>query len=110
MENLKNIGKNIKIARLKKGFSQEKLAELCGVSDRHIGLLERGQTSGSIPLIIDICNVLDVSPNFVFRDIIKNNDNTILPNDISDLYINLDINNQKFVQETIKHLYKIQNK
>lgn len=59
-ETLKSIGHNIQLARLKKGFTQEVLAEKANVSTKYISALERGVSSGSIPLIIDICTLLDV--------------------------------------------------
>ena len=50
--NLKSIGHNIQLARLKKGFTQEVLAEKCNVSAKYISALETGLSAGSIPLII----------------------------------------------------------
>ena len=57
---LKEIGNNIQIARLKKKLTQEALAEKCNVSAKYISAMERGISSGSISLIIDICNILTI--------------------------------------------------
>ncbi|MCI8640418.1 MAG: helix-turn-helix domain-containing protein [Clostridia bacterium] len=107
---LKNIGQNIQKARIKKGMTQEQLAEICGVSSNHISMLETGKSTGSIPLIIDICNNLDVSPNYIFENTIKNFDDKIdvFPNDILITYLKLKEENKTFVSQTINHLYYMQ--
>ncbi len=111
-KSLKNIGNNIQIARLKKGLTQEALSEKCNVSTKYISAIERGISSGSISLIIDICNALDVTPNYIFNNTIKNsNDNVdIFPVEISSIYLKLKSENKKFVETTIQHLYSMQNK
>lgn len=108
--NLKSIGQNIQKARLKKGLTQEQLAEICGVSNRHIGLIERGLSAGSIPLIIKISNVLDVSANVIFGKTINSSNDTIsiLPDEVSINYLKLKNENKDFVIQTINHLYTMQ--
>lgn len=54
---LEEVGHNIQVARMKKGLTQEQLAEKCNVSTQYIGSIERGKTPGSMLLIIDICNI-----------------------------------------------------
>ena len=109
---LKNIGNNIQIARLKMGLTQEALAEKCNVSTKYISAIERGISSGSISLIIDICNTLNVTPNYIFSNTIKNSNDTInvFSNEISSIYLKLNCENKDFVENTIKHLYSMQNR
>lgn len=109
---LKNIGNNIQIARLKMGLTQEALAEKCNVSTKYISAIERGISSGSISLIIDICNTLNVTPNYIFSNTIKNSNDTInvFSNEISSIYLKLKSENKDFVENTIKHLYSMQNR
>lgn len=111
-KSLKNIGNNIQIARLKKGFTQEALSEKCNVSTKYISAIERGISAGSISLIIDICNTLDITPNYIFSNTISNSNDTItvLPADISSTYLKLKPENKQFVENTIKHLYAMQKK
>lgn len=111
-KSLKNIGNNIQIARLKKGLTQEALSEKCNVSTKYISAIERGVSSGSISLIIDICNTLDVTPNYIFNSTISNSNDTvdILPLETSSIYLKLKSDNKQFVDDTIKHLYSMQNK
>lgn len=112
IDTLKTIGQNIQKARLIKNITQEYLAEKCGVSSNHISMLERGQSSGSISLIIDICNTLDVSPNFIFENTISNCNDTIeiMSDDIAATYLKLKDENKSFVSQTINHLYFMQKK
>lgn len=112
IKSLKNIGNNIQIARLKKGLTQEALAEKCNVSTKYISAIERGISSGSVSLIIDICNTLDVSPNYIFSDTIQSSNDSVdvFSTEISSIYLKLKSDNKKFVESTIKHLYSMQNK
>lgn len=109
-KSLKNIGNNIQIARLKKGLTQEALSEKCNVSTKYISAIERGISSGSISLIIDICNALDVTPNYIFNTTINNSNDIvdIFSAETSSIYLKLKSDNKKFVENTIKHLYSMQ--
>ena len=106
---LKSIGNNIQLARLKRGLTQEK----CDISTKYISALERGISAGSISLIIDICNILEISPNYIFKDVINTNVNDSI--DIIDKktlikYEKLKIENKNFINETISHLYNMQKR
>lgn len=109
---LKEIGFNIQTARLKEGLTQEQLAEKCNVSVKYISSIETGKSSGSTSLIIDICNALDVTPNYIFRNSIKNSNDVVdvLPTEISLTYLKLKEDNKSFVNQTINHLYSMQRK
>lgn len=109
---LKKIGSNIQHARLKTGLTQDALAEKCGVSAKYISAIERGISSGSISLIIDICNILDVTPNYIFNGFINNSNDCfdVLPAEISTIYLKLKDDNKSFVNQTINHLYSMQIK
>ena len=109
---LEEVGHNIQVARMKKGLTQGQLAEKCNVSTQYIGSIERGKTPGSMLLIIDICNVLDISPNYIFSKLIKNNNDSIdiLPVESNIEYLKLKPDNKEFVKQTINHLYSMQNK
>lgn len=58
---LKNLGINIKSARLRKGLSQEELAEVCDISRNSISLIETGKINPTILKVVDISKALDVS-------------------------------------------------
>jgi len=109
---LKDIGLNVQTARLKEGLTQEQLAEKCNVSVKYISSIETGKSSGSTSLIIDICNVLDVSANYIFNKTIKNTNDSVdvLPSEVSLTYLKLKDDNKSFVNNTITHLYSMQKK
>ena len=108
---LTNIGNNIKLARIKKGLTQEMLSEKCNVSTKYISAMERGISSGSISLIIDICNILDVTPNYIFGTTIKNANDTldVIPSEILSTYLKFKPENKEFIGNTIRHLYSMQS-
>ncbi|REE67015.1 DNA-binding XRE family transcriptional regulator [Paenibacillus taihuensis] len=66
------IGRRIKEARRRKGFTQEDLSERVSLSRPSISLVENGQQNISMYAIYEICFVLDVSIH------------TILPNNMRD--------------------------
>ena len=65
---LLHFGSNVKKARLEKGLSQEKLAELSSLHRTYIGMIERGERSISLRNIQVIANALDVSVSFLFEE------------------------------------------
>lgn len=109
---LKSIGSNIQLARLNKGLTQEKLAENCNVSTKYISAIETGKSAGSISLIIDICNVLNVTPNYIFNNTINNSNDSfdVFSHEITSTYLKLKEENKIFVNKTIEHLYSMQKK
>lgn len=60
---LKNIGKNIKDLRLKKGFTQAQLAEAACISTVHMSHIETGSVAMSIDSLISISIALATTPN-----------------------------------------------
>lgn len=65
---LKNIGISIKSERLRRGISQEELAEKCDISRNSVSLIETGKINPTIIRVIDIANVLGVSIDFLVKD------------------------------------------
>lgn len=57
----KAIGKRIKIARIKKNFTQEAVADRIGITPQHVSNIETGNSSVSLPTLIAIANMLSVS-------------------------------------------------
>lgn len=60
---LKQIGKNIQRARMKKGYTQETFSELMGVSWSYVAKIESGILNLSIGKILEFANYLDVDIN-----------------------------------------------
>ena len=108
------IGNNIQKARLKKGLTQEFLAEKCNVTTKYISAIERGVSLGSISIILDICKTLDITPNYIFNNICNfansKDELNIMDSETSVKYLKLKPENKDFVKATINHLYSIQTK
>ena len=57
---LEKVYKNIKKLRNEKGYSQMRFAELTGLSEDYISLIENGKRTPSLKRLIIIANVLEV--------------------------------------------------
>lgn len=65
---LKNIGINIKSERLRRGISQEELAEKCDISRNSVSLIETGKINPTIIRVIDIADALGISIDALVKD------------------------------------------
>lgn len=61
--NRKNIGQNLSTLRRQCGMTQAQIAERTGVSTDHISHVEIGSGTISLPLLIEICKLLEATPN-----------------------------------------------
>ncbi len=55
------IGKTIREARLKRGWSQARLAEMAGVSAQYLSRIETGKKQASLQVVYGIARALQVS-------------------------------------------------
>lgn len=55
------IGKTIREARLKRGWSQARLAEMAGVSAQYLSRIETGKKQASLQVVCEIAQALQVS-------------------------------------------------
>lgn len=70
----KAIGKRIKIARINKDFTQERLSEIIGISPTHLSNIETGTTRVSLSVIVSIANALQVTCDDLLCDnVVKSN-------------------------------------
>ena len=65
------IGRRIRAARDKLDMTQEKLAELAGLSATHMSNIENGKTKLSLPALVKIANALDSSLDALVHDSLK---------------------------------------
>jgi len=61
------IGNRIRISREKSGLTQEELAERLDLSTQFISTIERGVAGASLETIINLCDVLNVSSEWLLR-------------------------------------------
>ncbi len=62
-ELLKKFGLNVKIARLKKGLTQEQLADMMGIHLTYIAKIETGKINMSLGKILEISKTLKTDIN-----------------------------------------------
>ncbi|MEE0496014.1 MAG: helix-turn-helix transcriptional regulator [Cyanobacteriota bacterium] len=64
---LKTIADNIRIERLRKRLSQEKLAEIVGISTKYLNMIENNKTNPTIVIVVKICNALKIDLNTLIK-------------------------------------------
>ena len=62
------LGKKIRDARQKKGYTQHALAELADIGNVYLGEIERGVKMPSLQIFVKIIEALDVSADYILRD------------------------------------------
>lgn len=70
----KALGKRINITRKSRSLTSERLSELCEVNATYIRQIEAGQKTPSLPVFVDICNALEVSPTYLLMDMLGKNE------------------------------------
>lgn len=58
----KIVGGNVRRLRLERGLTQEQLGFETGLTMRHIGAIERGQTSATVGVLGKLAAVLGIEP------------------------------------------------
>ncbi len=66
-EILKQFGRNVKAERIRKGLTQEALAEKIGVNREYISKIERGTANMSLKKIVNLTNFIGAD----IKDILK---------------------------------------
>ena len=57
------VAENIRLQRLKRRLTQEKLAEMSGLSTKYINSIETGKVNPSIAVVVSICSSLNIDLN-----------------------------------------------
>lgn len=65
------LGKRIREARIEKGLTQQALAEKANISMMYLGEIERGIKMPSINSFVKILEALNVSADYVLRDVLS---------------------------------------
>lgn len=103
------IAEVIKESRKNKNITQERLAELIGVSMGYIGQIEREETTPSVNVIAKLAEILGIDANLLFFD---NSSNASLTSEISIRASRLNEDNQKIVLgliNVIEETYRKEN-
>ena len=67
----KAIGMRVKIARIRKGMTQDEVAEKAEISNSHISNVETGNTKVSLPTLVLIANAIGVSVDELLCDSVE---------------------------------------
>lgn len=63
---MEEVGPQLRRTRLSRGLSVTEVAELAGVTKGFLSLAERGKTRVSVPVLLRICDVLEISIGSLF--------------------------------------------
>lgn len=99
----KEIGRKIKEARKSKGLTQEKVAEMVDMSTGGYGKIERGEVRCTLFNLAKICKKLNLSMDYLLRDIKFEEDDDIVHKLIRDL----DIISSYHAEQIIMHLIQL---
>ena len=67
-------GKRINAVRKDRGFTAEQLSELCSINATYLRQIESGVKMPSLPVFIDICKALKISPDYLLQDELSENE------------------------------------
>ncbi len=70
----KGLGKRINMVRKDRGFTADRLSELCNVNATYLRQIEGGTKVPSLPVFINICNALKISPDYLLQDSLVDNE------------------------------------
>ncbi|MGN1271383.1 MAG: helix-turn-helix domain-containing protein [Clostridia bacterium] len=102
---LKCIGVKVQEARKNKNYTQEFVAEEVDRSIDTIRGIENGRIVGSMATLINICNVLDVTLDYVFYDLLESKDE-ILNNELYRTFEELSFEDKQIVNTLIEQIRK----
>ena len=70
----KGLGKRINMVRKDRGFTADRLSELCNINATYLRQIEGGTKVPSLPVFINICNALKISPDYLLCDALEENE------------------------------------
>lgn len=95
------IGQRIRKIRKAQGFSQETLAEQAGISVTHMSHIETGNTKLSLPVLVDLAEILDVhTDDLLFDEISAERSSTI--NEIAQILDTCTAQQLKIIKNVVK--------
>lgn len=68
------LGARINAARKDRGLTSDQLSELCNINATYLRQIEGGARMPSLTVFIDICNALRISPDYLLRDELEENE------------------------------------
>ena len=95
------LGKRINEVRKNRGFTSDSLSEKCSINATYLRQIEGGSKMPSLPVFIDICNALQISPDYLLQDELNENEISTIQ-EVEVLWKNASPSTQNLVLEMIK--------
>ena len=102
---LNTIGIKFKQARLAKKYTQDYVSEQIDISTDLLRNIENGRNIGSLPTLLNLCNFLEISANFLFSDLLTFRENT-LDSSLKDYISNISIESKNVLKDIIVYIDK----
>lgn len=100
---LKVIGTKIQNARKQKGYTQDYVAEKIDKSIDIYRSIENGRSVGSVASLLNICNVLEITMDEIFYDLIDKK-NVILDNKLYEDFKNLNMDDKGLISAIMEYI------
>lgn len=68
------LGKHISEVRKDRGLTADRLSEMCSINATYFRQIEGGVKIPSLPVFIDICRALKISPDYLLQDELGDNE------------------------------------
>lgn len=101
--NFARIGRKIKEIRISKNLTQEYVATIADVNVSHISNIENNRVKISLPTLVNVCNALDTTVDYILADEYKN-PSTVIEHEILKELQNCSPETQKQILKIIKAL------
>lgn len=102
---LKVIGTKLQQARRDKGYTQEYVAEQIDKSVDILRSIENGRSVGSVETLLNICNVLEITLDYIFADLL-NKKGEILDNKLYKDFQELDLKEKGLINTMVEYMKK----
>lgn len=100
----KEMGKRMKEQRKLLHFTQEYMAEKLNISIKHYGEVERGLAGLSLENLVEVCEILGVSLDYLIKGAPKNDD--CMPSRIKEIYLNCPSDKRQHIIELLEVVNK----
>ena len=100
---LKTIGNKVQQARREKGYTQEYVAEKIDKSVDILRSIENGRSVGSVETLLNICNILDITLDYIFIDLLDKK-GEILDNKLYRDFQELNLEQKGLINAMVEHM------
>ena len=110
-KDLKIIGQKIKDARNskkiegEKEYTQEGVSEKVGLSPDQYRNIENGRSLGSVQALLNICNLLEITPNDLFYELLKKKEE-VLDKKLYGEFQDLTLKEKELIRTLMVHIKK----